>query len=188
MITRFFELALEVGAIFAVAPLDREGGFTEIVAQVGVAGAGEMGFFGLEFRRTRLAPFEAGELGDLRLLAVKAFHPADLSDDARRQNRSQAGDGGEGIGNGFHLFGNGGIQAFAQGFQMADVFQAETQDQIDGRLQGLRQGIGVTGNLLQALGILGGVGEAMLALLVQPGGQVLERQGGDGAVAPQTPE
>ena len=111
MFANFFEFALEVSAIFTVTPLDREGGFAEVVAQVGVAGASEAGFFGLKFSRTRLAPLEPGELGDLGFVAVKTFHTANLSHDASGQNQSKTWDGCERVGNILHLLGNSCLQA-----------------------------------------------------------------------------
>ena len=78
----FFELALVVSALFAVTPLDREGSFTEVIAQVGVASAREMGVFGLKLSRTGFAPFEPGELGDFGLVTVKALDATDLSHNA----------------------------------------------------------------------------------------------------------
>jgi len=57
------------------------------------------GFLQTEIQPNRTcAILKACELGDLGLIAVKAFHPADLGDDASGQNRSKARNGSSVLG------------------------------------------------------------------------------------------
>src|SRR3990172_9607601 len=89
MLAGFVVFFLEEGGIFPVTPLDRESGFTEVVAQVSVSLARERCFFGLEFSRAGLAPPQTGELGNLVLVVVEAFGMPDLGDDACGEHRAE---------------------------------------------------------------------------------------------------
>ena len=71
--------------------------------------------------------------------------PADFGQDACGENGANAWDGGQGIGDVLHVFGNGCVDAFLQIFQLADVFQRQLEHQIDGCLEYFGQWIRVAG-------------------------------------------
>jgi hypothetical protein len=112
MLAGFVKLFLEESGVLWITPLNREGCFAEVVTQVGVTGASERRFFGLEVSRGGLAPFEASELGDFVLVMIEAFSMTDLSDDASGEDRPEAGNGIQGMRNSLHGFGDGHIHPF----------------------------------------------------------------------------
>ena len=139
VLTHFLQFALEILAIFAVTPLDRESGFTEVIAQIGVAGAGHAGFVGGEVGRTGLAPLEPSELSHFGLVIVEALRVAKFGQDASCKDGAKAGDGLQRVGDGGDVLGNGGVQPFFLVLQSANLLQTEAHNEVDRQLQSWRE-------------------------------------------------
>ena len=157
---------------------DRISGLTEVVAEVGVTGTGQACFLGEVGSGLVAAPLEAGVLGDFGLVVVEAGQVTDFGDDASSEGRAEARDGLQGLGDGLEMVGDGRVQAFDVRFQASDQAQARAQDEVDGFLKGLGEGIRVMSDLEEGAGILFRVGEAASALLVDECHQIGEGEGG----------
>ncbi len=110
VLRHFAKLVLIVSRILGVAQPNGVSGFTQVVAQITIAGAGEAGFVGLEVGGLVFAPLEASELGDFGLIVVEAVDTGDFGDDAARKDGAEAGDGVQGVRDGLHMLAYGYIR------------------------------------------------------------------------------
>ncbi len=175
----FVVLALVVGRIFWGAHPDRVSGLTEVIAEVRVTGTGQVRFVSDVGGGLAAAPLEAGVLGDFGLVVVEAGQIADFGGDAGGEDGAEAGDGLQCLGDGLERVGDSRVQAFDARFQVGDQAQARVQDEVDGLLEGLGEGIGVMTDLEEGASISFGVREAAFAFLVDEGDQVSKGEGSD---------
>ena len=145
MLAHFFQFTLEILAVLTVAPLDRVGCFAEVITQKRITGAGHAGFVSGEVSRTGLTPLEASEFSHLSLVKVEVLWISNLGQNAGDKDGTEARNGLERVRDAKQTLPNGGIEPFFLVFQSADLLQAQTQDEIDGRLQSLGQVVGVLG-------------------------------------------
>lgn len=101
-----FEFEVIVAAKFGIASSHGIRSFQQVVTKETVAGLDQVGSLGFKVTGLVLRPNKTCILGN-RSLRLKAADVADLSDDTGRVNRTDAGNGSQGIGNDFKLLFNG---------------------------------------------------------------------------------
>jgi hypothetical protein len=82
VLSHLFILTVVESSIIFVAHPDRVSRFAEVVAQVSIASAGELGFISFEVTRLMPAPLETSILSHLCLVTIEALDATNLSDDS----------------------------------------------------------------------------------------------------------
>ena len=103
------ELEVIVAPELGVASSHGVGGFQQVVAKVTVAGLNHSCVLCFEVAGLVLCPDKTGILGN-RGLGFKAVDIANLSDDTGGVNRTDTGDGSQGVGDDLELLFNGFLQ------------------------------------------------------------------------------
>ena len=122
----FLILAPVVGFVLQVVLAEQVGSQNEIVAQVDVADFGQTGVLGDKFAGGTLAPSQAHVLSQV-LVLLKTKDVDDLGQDAGGDDRPQALDGDDGIGNGVDVASDCSVETFHGTVQIADVIPNRSQ-------------------------------------------------------------
>ena len=144
-----------------------------------IAVANDGGGLGLKLVGLRLAPHQAGEFGYLGFVEVEAVKRANFGDETGRKNRTDAGNGVEGVGDGGDLLGNGGVEPFLVGFEKSDVLEGQSQDIVNGLLEGWGQGIRELGHELEFTSVVFRIGKTATTPGINEVGQFSQIDGGD---------